>query len=175
MSDRHARNVEGEGTFEHGARLELGSGRTAHYERSDGPSLDAFRPPFRCLPMSMPSTDATSAIPEDFDGFLLDAIPTTDGVWALYGIDDDRPLAAWSSYHAARCVDQLVIARARVKAAEWALTDVQARGHAACIAKAGAHLARMRADLADWEAQGRRLEAARKVTYGAWTTPVIES
>ncbi len=124
--------------------------------------------------MSMPSTDATYAIPEDLDGFLLDAIPTTDGVWALYGIDDDRPMAAWSSYHAARCVDQLVIARARVKAAEWALGDVQTRGNAACIAKAGAHLARMRADLADWQAQGRRLEAARKVTYGAWTTPVFE-
>lgn len=125
--------------------------------------------------MSMPSTDATPAIPEDFDGFLLEAIPTTDGVWALYGIDDDRPMSAWSSDHALRCVEQLAITRTRVKVAEWALADVQARGHAACIAKAAAYLARTRAELGEWEAQGHRLEAARKRTYGAWKTPVIES
>lgn len=122
----------------------------------------------------MSSHSADVSIPEDIDGFLLDAIPTTDGVWSLYGIDDDRPVNAWSSYHATRCVEQLTIARARVKAAEWALADVQARGLAACIAKAGAHLARARAELADWEAQGRRLESHRTTTYGAWSTPVIE-
>lgn len=124
--------------------------------------------------MSLHTSEAAHSIPDDFDGFLLDAIPTTDGIWSLYGIDDDRPMAAWSSYHATRCVEQLPIARARVKAAEWALADVQARGLAACIAKAGAHLARVRAELSDWEAQAHRLEAARKVTYGAWTTPVID-
>lgn len=123
----------------------------------------------------MHSADHSPVIPSDFDGFLLDAIPTNDGIWALYGIDDDRPLAAWSSYHAARCVEQLAIARSRVKVAEWALADVQAKGLDRCVAKAGAHVARARAELAEWEAQGRRLEAARRVTYGAWKTPVIES
>jgi hypothetical protein len=123
--------------------------------------------------MSMHGTDGALSIPDDFDGFLLDAIPTTDGIWALYGIDDDRPVDAWSSYHAARCVDQLAIAHARVNAAEWVLADVQARGIVPCIAKAGAHLARARAELASWEAQARRLEKHRTTTYGAWSTPVI--
>ena len=124
--------------------------------------------------MSMHSTDASVSIPDDFDGFLLDAIPITDGIWSLYGIDDDRPVDAWSSFHATRCVEQLAIARARVKAAEWGLADVQARGIAACVAKAGAHLARTRAELADWEAKGRRLESHRRTTNWAWTTPVFE-
>lgn len=124
--------------------------------------------------MSMHSTDASVSLPDDIDAFLLDAIPTNDGIWSLYGIDDDRPVDAWSSHHATRCVEQLAIAQARVKAAEWALADVQARGIVPCIAKAGAHLARARAELADWQAQGRRLESHRTTTYGAWKTPVFE-
>ena len=39
---------------------------------------------------------ATPTVPEDFDGFLLDFIPVHDGIWSLSGIDDDRPIAAWS-------------------------------------------------------------------------------
>lgn len=125
--------------------------------------------------MNMTSSDVTPSVPEDIDGFVLDAIPTNDGIWALYGLDDDRPIDAWSSFHAARCVEQLAISQARVKAAEWALADVQARGIVPCIAKAGAHLARARAELADWEAQARRLESHRTTTRGAWSTPVIAS
>ncbi|AMW05476.1 hypothetical protein [Gemmatimonas phototrophica] len=125
--------------------------------------------------MNMHSSDATVSIPDDIDLILVDSVPVNDGIWAWYGIDDDRPMAAWSRFHATRCVEQLAINRARVGAAEWALADVQARGIVPCIAKAAAHLARARAELADWEAQGHRLEAARKVTPGAWTTPVIES
>lgn len=124
--------------------------------------------------MSMHSTDGPVSIPEDIDGFLLDAIPTTDGIWALYGFDDDRPVDAWSSFHAARCVEQLTIVRSRLKAAEWALADVQPRGNARFIANAEAHVAKTRAELAMWEAQARRLEAHRQTTPGAWTSPVIE-
>jgi hypothetical protein len=121
----------------------------------------------------MELSENSPVIPSDFDGFLLDSIPTNDGIWALYGFDDDRPMAAWSSYHATRCVDQLVIARSRVKTAEWALADVSAKGLVSCIAKAGAHLARTRAELSEWQAQARRLEAARQTTYGAWSTPIL--
>jgi len=120
------------------------------------------------------NSSETISLPDDIDAILVDSIPVNDGIWAWYGFDDDRPLAAWSSFHATRCLEQLPIARARVKVAEWTLSDVQARGVASCIAKAGAHLARARAALADWEAQARRLEAARKVTYGAWPTPLID-
>lgn len=115
----------------------------------------------------------TVSIPADIDEILVDSVPVNDGIWAWYGIDDDRPLAAWSSYHAARCMEQLPIAQARVRIAEWTLADVQPRGSAAVIAKAYLHLQHAKTELATWEAQARRLEAARKVTYGAWKTPLI--
>jgi hypothetical protein len=121
----------------------------------------------------MDSTDAVVTVPADFDAFLVDYIPCADGLWSLVGIDDDRPIDAWSSAHAARCVQMLPIARSRVSVAEWALADVQARGIVPCIARAAANLARARADLADWQAQARRLEAARQVTYGAWSRPIV--
>lgn len=122
----------------------------------------------------MDTAETTLTLPNDIDGFVLEAIPVNDGIWALAGIDDDRPVSAWSRYHAARCVEQLAIARNRVAAAEWALADVQRRGLAAAVARAGAHVARTRAELGEWEAKARRLESYRQVTPGAWTVPVIE-
>ncbi len=111
--------------------------------------------------------DGTVRVPEDFDGFLLDAIPTSDGLWSLAGIDDDRPVAVWSSYHAVRCVQQLKIARQREKVAEWQLADVTARALPASIVRAQANLRNARMALAAWEAQAQRLEAARRITSWA--------
>lgn len=122
----------------------------------------------------MDSTEGSRSIPSDFDGIVLDSIPTNDGIWALYGIDDDRAVWAWSSHHATRCVEQLAIARDRVRIAEWTLADVQRRGLTGATAKAAAHAARARADLADWEAKARQLEAHRKTTSWAWKTPLIQ-
>ena len=112
-------------------------------------------------------------IPEDIDAILLDAIPLTDGIWSLAGFDDDRALAAWSSFHARRCVEQLVITSQRVRAAEWALADVQGRGEPRLVAKAAATLARARDEHAEWEHKARLQEAARQHTPWAWKTPVI--
>jgi hypothetical protein len=122
----------------------------------------------------MESAEITLAASTDIDGFLLDYIPTTDGIWSLAGFDDDRSVFAWSPAHATRCVEQLAIARNRVAAAEWALADVQRRGLAAAVAKAGAHVARARAELAEWEAKTQQQEAFRKVTPGASPVSLID-
>ena len=98
----------------------------------------------------------------DIDGWLLDFIPTTDGIWSLYGFDDDRPMAAWSGPHYERAIAQCAVARDRVTTAEWTLNDVRTRGaQAAVIAKAEQWLADTQAELAAWTAQRNRLEAAR--------------
>lgn len=103
----------------------------------------------------------TTTVPEDFDGILVDFIPVHDGVWSLYGIDDDRPLAVWSGPHAARYDQRLREATARVKIAEWALGDVTAKNLSACITKAEATLAAARADRALWAERLRVINAAR--------------
>lgn len=97
----------------------------------------------------------------DIDAMLLDSFSLHDGVWGLVGFDDDRPVALWSSYHADRCMQRLRESRGRIAAAEWALHDVSTRGATACIANAEQTLAAARADRAVWDAQARRLEAAR--------------
>ena len=107
----------------------------------------------------MHSTSTT--VPEDFDGFLLDSIPVHDGVWSLSGIDDDRPLSAWSRPHAARYAQRLGEATAREAAAVWALDDVTARNLPACIAKAEEQLAAARADRAKWAECLRVIETYR--------------
>lgn len=116
----------------------------------------------------------TLATSTDIDAFLVDYIPATDGLWSLAGFDDDRAVFAWSPAHATRCVAQLAIARNRVAAAEWALADVQRRGLAAAVAKAGAHVARARAELAEWEAKTRQQEAFRQVTPGASPVSLLD-
>lgn len=93
---------------------------------------------------------ATPTVPEDFDGFFLDFIPVHDGIWSLSGIDDDRPIAAWSRPHAERYDQRLTEATAREKVAEWALGDVTTKNLPACIAKAEATLAAARAARAMW-------------------------
>ena len=102
-----------------------------------------------------------TTVPEDFDGFLLDSIPVHDGVWSLYGIDDDRPVAAWSRPHAERYDQRLREATAREKIAEWALGDVTAKNLPACIAKAEATLAIARAERTLWTERLRVIYAAR--------------
>ncbi len=103
----------------------------------------------------------TTTVPEDFDGFLVDFIPVHDGIWSLYGIDDDRPVAAWSRPHAERYDQRLREATAREKIAEWALGDVTAKNLPACIAKAEQSLAVARAATALWTERLRVINAFR--------------
>ena len=104
---------------------------------------------------------ATTTVPEDFDGFLLDFIPVHDGIWSLSGIDDDRPVAAWSRPHAERYDQRLTEATAREKVAEWALGDVTAKNLPACIAMAEATLATARAARAMWAERLRVVNSFR--------------
>ncbi|WP_411278556.1 hypothetical protein [Gemmatimonas sp.] len=101
----------------------------------------------------------TTTVPEDFDGFLLDSIPVHDGVWSLYGIDDDRPVAVWSRPHAERYDQRLREAAARETVAEWALGDVVAKNLPACITKAESTLATARAERALWAERLRVIES----------------
>jgi hypothetical protein len=112
--------------------------------------------PFRPADMT-----ATTTVPEDFDGFLLDFIPVHDGIWSLSGIDDDRPVAAWSRPHAERYDQRLTEATAREKVAEWALGDVTAKNLPACIAMAEATLATARAARAMWAERLRVVNSFR--------------
>ena len=98
----------------------------------------------------------------DLDGWLLESIPTTDGIWSLYGIDDDRPMAAWSGPHLERALSQRTLTASRVAAAEWALGDLQQRGaSAAAIAKVQGEVAAAKAEWGAWDAQVRRQISAR--------------
>jgi hypothetical protein len=98
----------------------------------------------------------------DLDAWLLESIPTTDGIWSLYGIDDDRPMAAWSGPHHERAIAQRAICASRVAALEWGLNDVRARGaSAAAVDNAEAHLSAAKAEWAQWDAQVSRISGAR--------------
>ncbi len=84
-----------------------------------------------------------------------------EGGLNLLAIDDARPVAAWSHYHAAYAVSALAVAESRERAVAWALDDVRARGLAGQVAAYEAQLAAVRAERAALLAQRDRLEAAR--------------
>ncbi len=108
----------------------------------------------------------------DIDSIIVETMTDHDGILGFIGFDDDRPVSVWSSYHADRCVIRLREARARVQVATWALGDVTTRGAVDCIANAHATLSAAQTELAVWEAQARRLEAARvKDTYAPKVSP----
>jgi hypothetical protein len=98
----------------------------------------------------------------DLDAWLLDTIPTTDGIWSLYGIDDDRPMATWSGPHYERALSQRAICASRVAALEWGLNDVRTRGASAtAVSNAEAHLSAAKAAWSEWDAQVSRISGAR--------------
>ena len=84
-----------------------------------------------------------------------------DGIWSLSGIDDDRPVAAWSRPHAERYAQRLAEATSREKVAEWALGDVTAKHLPASIALAEATLATARAARAMWAERLRVVNSFR--------------
>jgi hypothetical protein len=84
-----------------------------------------------------------------------------EGGLNLLAIDDARPVAAWSHYHATYAVAALAVVESRERAIAWALADVRARGLAGQVAAYEAQLAEVRAEHAALLAQRDRLEAAR--------------
>ncbi len=100
----------------------------------------------------------------DIDSIIVETMSVHDGILGFVGFDDDRPVAMWSSFHAERCVVRLREATSRLAVSAWALADVTARGATSCIANAEANVDAAKADLAVWQAQAARLEAARSRT-----------
>ena len=85
-----------------------------------------------------------------------------EGGLNLLTIDDARPVAAWSSYHAQYCVTELGITAARERAIAWALADVRARGIPERVAAYEEQLAEVRAHRVALLAQRDRLAASRR-------------
>jgi hypothetical protein len=84
-----------------------------------------------------------------------------EGGLNLLTVDDARPVAAWSHYHAAYAQGELEIAEWRERAVRWALDDVRARGLAGQVEIYEAQLASLAERRALLTAQWERLLAAR--------------
>jgi hypothetical protein len=84
-----------------------------------------------------------------------------EGGLNLLAIDDARPVAAWSHYHATYAIRELGILAARADAVRWALDDVRGRGMDGQVRAYEAQLADIEARRAQVRAQCARLDAAR--------------
>jgi hypothetical protein len=83
-----------------------------------------------------------------------------EGGLNLLTVDDARPVAAWSHYHAAYAQGELEISASRERAVRWALDDVRARGLPEQVALYEAQLAELLERRALLTAQWDRLVAA---------------
>jgi hypothetical protein len=84
-----------------------------------------------------------------------------EGGLNLLAIDDARPVAAWSHYHAAYAIRELRLLAAREQAIQWALDGLRARNDVGQVQAYEAQLAEVQARQAAHRAQCERLEAAR--------------
>ncbi|HMS03911.1 MAG TPA: hypothetical protein PKE51_13100 [Gemmatimonadaceae bacterium] len=103
-----------------------------------------------------------------------------DGVLGAIAIDDEKPMAIWSHYHADALAARMLEFRERLRVAEWTVGDTQrrldARGHEsaavrdrlqACVARAEAERDAIRARLAELTSRARVMEAARQADWYA--------
>ncbi len=63
-----------------------------------------------------------------------------DGVLGAVGFDDERPIAAWSRYHADALVARIAEYGNRLRAADWRVADTSARLAANALAPEGDRL-----------------------------------
>lgn len=84
-----------------------------------------------------------------------------EGGLNLLAIDDARPVAAWSHYHATYAIRELGIVAAREEAIRWALDDLRGRGMDGQVRAYEAQLAELAMRRAGLRDQCARLEAAR--------------
>ena len=84
-----------------------------------------------------------------------------EGGLNLLAIDDARPVAAWSHYHATYAIRELAILDSREGALRWALDRVRARGMDGQVRAYEAQLAELEARRAGLRAQCARLDAGR--------------
>jgi hypothetical protein len=106
-----------------------------------------------------------------------------DGVLGAITIDDEKPMAIWSHYHADALAARMTEFRERLRVAEWTVADTAARlaanegasevvrtRLAACASHAVAERDAIRARLADLVARARVMEAARVADWYAIKT-----
>lgn len=103
-----------------------------------------------------------------------------DGVLGALTIDDEKPMAIWSHYHADALAARMTEYRQRLRVAEWTVTDTAARLAAnadasesvrarlqACASHAAAERDAIRERLASLVARARVMEAARVADWYA--------
>jgi len=103
-----------------------------------------------------------------------------DGVLGALTIDDEKPMAIWSHYHADALAARMTEYRQRLRVAEWTVADTAARlaAHAdasegvrarlqACAANATVERDAICARLASLVARARVMEAARVADWYA--------
>jgi hypothetical protein len=97
----------------------------------------------------------------DIDAWSVPPFSQYDGIEGVI-FDDERVIVdMWSPWHAERVNVRLPIARARVHAAEWRLSNVQPRGDASLVVAAEQSLAEAKAEVAELEHKRDLLEASR--------------
>ncbi|MCU0616641.1 MAG: hypothetical protein MUD17_06050 [Gemmatimonadaceae bacterium] len=103
-----------------------------------------------------------------------------DGVLGAIAIDDEKPMAIWSHYHADALAARMREFRERLRVAEWTVGDTRARLAAnaqatavvrdrlqACVDRAEAERDAIRARLAELTQRARVMEAARQADWYA--------
>ncbi len=103
-----------------------------------------------------------------------------DGVLGAITIDDEKPMAIWSHYHADALAARMTEYRERLRVAEWTVSDTSARLAAnagasesvrarlqACATHAAAERDAIRDRLATLVARARIMEAARVADWYA--------
>lgn len=103
-----------------------------------------------------------------------------DGVLGALTIDDEKPMAIWSHYHADALAARMTEFRQRLRVAEWTVADTAARLAAnegasdsvrarlqACATNAVAERDAIRARLATLVSRARVMEAARVADWYA--------
>ena len=106
-----------------------------------------------------------------------------DGVLGALAFNDERPMAAWSHYHADALAARLTEYRNRLSAAEWRVADTSARLGAytgasdvvrlrlqQCVAASTAERDALRAQLAVLVERARVMDAAR---VADWYAPKV--
>ena len=103
-----------------------------------------------------------------------------DGVLGAIAIDDEKPMAIWSHYHADALAARMREFRERLRVAEWTVGDTRARlaAHAqasaavrdrlqSCVDRAEAERDAIRAQLGVYTQRARVMEAARQADWYA--------
>ncbi|MFN0099765.1 MAG: hypothetical protein ACKVS7_13905 [Gemmatimonadaceae bacterium] len=100
-------------------------------------------------------------IPPDIDAWTIPPFSQYEGIEGVVFDDERVILDMWSPWHAERVNVRLPIARARVHAAEWRLSNVMPRSDATLLVAAEESVAAAKLEVAQLEYKRDLLEASR--------------